>query len=107
MTWIINFYPKETEKFLKKLSAKDLADIASEIQALKEYGFSKHNDNLKKMSGLSGIWELRVKQYRVFLLQTDIEMLQVLHTIIKKSNKTPLEVVELVRNRVKYFRKNI
>ncbi len=106
MSWTVNFYPKETEKFLKKLSAKDLADIASEIQALKEYGFSKHNDNLKKMFGLSGIWELRVKQYRVFLLQTGVETLQVLHTIVKKSNKTPLEIIELLRNRVKYFGKN-
>ena len=107
MSWTINFYPKETEKFLKKLSAKDLADVISEIQALKEYGFSKHNDNLKKMSGLSGIWELRVKQYRVFLLQTGVETLQVLHTIVKKSNKTPLEIIELLRNRVKYFGKNV
>ncbi len=103
MTWTVNFYPRETEKFIKKLSQKDWAAIAIEIQALKDYGFSRHNDSLKKIAGLSKIWELKVKQYRVFLIQTGPETLQILHMIVKKSNKTPLEIVELIKNRAKYF----
>jgi len=103
MSWRVNFYPKETEKFISKLCAKDQADVLSEIDALREYGFSEHNDSLKKMVGLSGVWELKIKQYRLFLIQTETETLQVLHMIIKKSNKTPLEIIELIKSRAKYF----
>lgn len=103
MPWTVNFYPKETEKFIKKLSQKDWAVVAMEIQVLKDYGFSQHNDSLKKMSGLSGVWELKVKQYRIFLTQAGRETIQILHTMVKKSNKTPLEVVDLIRRRAKYF----
>ncbi len=103
MSWTVNFYPKETEKFIRKLSQKDWAAIAIEIQSLKDYGFSGHNDSLKKMAGLSSVWELKVKEYRIFLTQAGTETIQILHTIVKKSNKTPREVVELIKNRAKYF----
>lgn len=103
MSWTVNFYPKETEKFLDKLDKQDKGKIIGELVVLQTGGFSQHNDSLKKMAGLSDIWELKVKQYRIFLKQTKKETIQILHIFIKKSNKTPLEEINLIKHRAKYF----
>lgn len=103
MSWTVNFYPKETEKFLDKIDKSGKGRVLGELKVLQLTGFSQHNDSLKKMVGLSSVWELKVKQYRIFLKQTNKETIQILHAIIKKSNKTPLEEIDLIKHRAKYF----
>lgn len=103
MSWKVKYYPKETDKFLKFLDKQDFLRVGQEFDTLVLYGFSQLNDSLKKMVGMKGVWELKVKQCRIFLMQTDLETIQILGTILKKSNKTPLETIELIRKRAKLF----
>ncbi|MCL4390278.1 MAG: type II toxin-antitoxin system RelE/ParE family toxin [Patescibacteria group bacterium] len=103
MSWTVNLYPKESEKFLDKLDKLTKGKVIRELQELQLTGFSEHNDSLKKMVGLPNIWELKTGQCRIFLVATGGETIQILHMTIKKSNKTPLEVIELIKNRAKYF----
>lgn len=102
MSWEVKYYPKETEKFLNSLSKSDLTKIAQEFDILSNYGFSRPNTALKKMAGLPNVWELRVKKFRIFLLPIG-QTLQILGTILKKSNKTPRETVMLIKNRAKIW----
>lgn len=101
--WKLEFYPKETDKFLKSLDRPDLKKVGQEFDTLIQYGFSEHNDSLKKLSGTGNIWELKVKRFRIFLVQTGESKIQILGAIVKKSNKTPLETIELIKNRAKLF----
>lgn len=103
MAWTVRYYPKETEKFLRKLSANDENRIVQELEVLEQCGFSQLNDSLKKIAGTVHVWELKVKQYRIFVVPLENNVIQVLYTMIKKSNKTPLEVIDLIKNRAKVF----
>lgn len=100
--WTIKYYPKETEKFLNSLSASDFTRIGQEFEVLSQYGFSRPNSALKKMAGLPNVWELKVRQYRIFLLPMGQEI-QILGTLVKKSNKTPRETIELIKQRAKLW----
>lgn len=102
MSWTVNFYQKETRKFLDNLNKNERSDLGQEFEILEKYGFSKPNSALKKMVGTIDIWELKVKQFRIFLLSVD-QTFQILGTIVKKSNKTPRETVELIKQRAKLF----
>ena len=103
MTWTVKYWPKETEKFLRKLGALDQAAIVQELEVLEKYGFSQHNDSLKKIIGTKNVWEIKVKQYRVFLIPLTNNTIQVLYVLRKKSNKTPKEAIDLVKLRTKIF----
>lgn len=78
------------------------SDFGQEFEILEKYGFSKPNPALKKMVGLPNVWELKVKQYRIFFVLSG-QTFQVLDTLTKKSNKTPRETVELIKQRAKIF----
>lgn len=102
MSWIVRYFPKETEKFLSSLSKPDFSKVGQEFDFLAQYGFSQPNSALKKMAGLGNIWELKIKEYRVFLLPLG-QTIQILATMIKKSNKTPAETIKLIKNRAKIW----
>lgn len=102
MSWEVKYYPKETEKFLNALSKVDFTKIGQEFDILSSYGFSRPNTALKKMAGLANIWELKVKEFRIFLLPIG-QTFQILGTITKKSNKTPRETIMLIKNRAKLW----
>lgn len=102
MGWIVNFYPKETRKFLDNLTEEERADFGQEFDVLEKYGFSKPNPSLKKMAGLMSVWELKVRKYRIFLILIG-QTFQVLGSIVKKTNKTPQETIELIKQRAKAF----
>ncbi len=101
MSWTVLYYPKETEKFLRKLRSDDQTRIVQELEVLEKYGFSQYNDSLKKIVGTVNIWEVKAKQYRIFLTTLPTNTIQVLYMMIKKSNKTPKEVIDLIRSRAK------
>lgn len=103
MSWQVDYYSKETEKFLDKIPKLDKGHILEEIKTLQLFGLSELNDSLKKMSGLTNVWEVKVRQYRVFVMHAGSETLQILNIIRKKSNKTPLDVIQLLRFRAKLF----
>lgn len=103
MSWEIKYYPKETEKFLRKLDNRDETRIVHSLEILEKYGFSQLNDDLKKIAGTENIWELKIKQFRIFLIPLTNNVIQILNIIIKKSNKTPKETIDLVLNRARLF----
>jgi len=102
MSWTVNFYPKETGKFLDGLTKTERSDFGQEFEIIENYGFSRPNPALKKMAGLPNVWELKIKQYRMFLILFG-QTFQVLGTLTKKSNKTPRETMALIKQRAKNF----
>ncbi len=103
MSWTINYYPKETEKFLRKIGNRDETRIIHSLEVLEKYGFSQHNDDLKKIVGTENIWELKIKQFRIILIPLPNNIIQILNVFIKKSNKTPKETIDLIVSRARIF----
>lgn len=104
MEWKINYYLGETQKFIDKLEKPEKARVFRELLELRTTGFSQQNDSLKKLVSVPGAWELKAKNCRIFLMQTFPGTIQVLGAIIKKSNKTPIETIELIKQRSKTFK---
>ncbi len=95
--------------FLLQLSPKARAKVLREIDLLKEYGFALGMPSIKKISGTSDLWELRVKQssnnYRVFYFQSFDETFVLLHAFHKKSQKAPRREIDTAIRRMKKFNK--
>jgi len=93
--------------FIKKLNTKDQAKIAWTLNLLSEHGKSLPLPYLKFLHGTKQLWELRPKNYRIFLSFLPESQLILLHGIIKKTNKTPPKDLELSITRLTdYKRRN-
>lgn len=103
MSWIVRYYSKETNRFIERLGPIDRAAVIQELEDLERFGFSKLNESLKKIADTKNIWEIKVKRYRIFIVPLADNIIQILFIIIKKSNKTPKETIELIRQRAKLF----
>ena len=57
----------------------------------------------KKLSGRSGLWEIRIDQYRVLCFYAPGDVLVFVSIFLKKSQKTPQPEIELAIQRKKAY----
>jgi phage-related protein len=86
--------------FIKKLNSKDQAKIAWTIDLLAEHGRFLPLPYLKSLQNAGNLWELRPKNYRIFLSFLQKRNIILLHAIIKKTNKTPIKEITLSTKRL-------
>ncbi len=85
-------------KFLDKLEEDERSKVKSLSILFKEYGLMLPKKYLKRMSGTKELWELRAKRIRIFLVISK-NMGIAVHAIIKKSQKTPKQDIDLAVKR--------
>ena len=88
--------------FLKALDSDDKKSVGADIMAI-EMSWTVGYPKVRKMD--TDLWEVRTsisdkRICRIFFTVTGKEMI-LLHAIIKKSQKTPLEELELAKTRKK------
>jgi phage-related protein len=93
--------------FIDSFSNKIVLKIKSDIRLLQEYGFSLlSTSKVKKLSGFSNLYELRVKtnvHIRLFFGFASPHSFLIVHGFIKKTNKTPINEIKIAVNRLKEF----
>jgi phage-related protein len=93
------------EKFLASRTKKDKEEIGADIYKIQE-GFPLGLPLVKKMA--VGLWELRSTIpdgiCRILFTVTETKMV-LLHGFVKKTQKTPLNELEVAKARLKEFRK--
>lgn len=85
-------------KFFDKLEEDERSKVKSLSILFKEYGSTLPDKYLKRMSGTKELWELRAKRIRIFLVISK-NMGIAVHAIIKKSQKTPKQDIDLAVKR--------
>lgn len=91
---------EEVDKFVEKLSVDQQAKVESIFLLFREYGTVLPAKYFKKMVGTQDLWELRAKNVRIFLFMHENTGIAV-HGIIKKTQKTPKNDIDLAIKRVK------
>ena len=108
----IIFYQSKSGKnqildFINKLMIKDKAKITWILELLIQHGKSLSHPYLKFLKNSQDIWELRPKNYRIFLSFIEEKNIILLHIIVKKTNKTPKKDIKLAQKRLnEYLRRN-
>lgn len=85
-------------RFLNGLSEEEKTKVKSIFLLFEEYGQMLPAKYLKRMAGIKELWELRAKRIRIFLVISGNIGFAV-HGIIKKSQKTPKQDIELAVKR--------
>ncbi len=104
MPWILQQYEdgrgnRPVEKFLESLGEGDRGSVKAKLVYLQERGNQLREPISKSLGG--GLFELRVKAYRLFFCFRPGNRILVLHGIIKKSRATPKRELDLARKRMK------
>ena len=108
----IEFFTKTTGKspvkdFIFEQNQKTINKIFEVIDYLKEFGFGLPTNYLRLMSGTSKLWELRIKaqskNYRIFLSNTGDRNIILLHAILKKKQKTPVQDIKTAEERLRIY----
>lgn len=94
------FYTPEVVEFTERLSRQDYARLNRTRKLFERYGFQVGQKYIKKVA-ISGIWELRVGNIRLFLGIKGDRAIGV-HIIHKKTQKLPIKDIKLAEKR---FRK--
>ena len=106
--WKIVFYQtasgrEPVKEFIGKLPAKHQAKINQHIDLLKEYGIFLVQPYLKKVAGSKNLRELRPARYRIFLSFLAKKNILLIHSILKKTQKTPKKDIKLAEKRLKEY----
>ncbi|MCD4708984.1 MAG: type II toxin-antitoxin system RelE/ParE family toxin [Candidatus Sabulitectum sp.] len=108
MRWQIKYYNQRLEEEILKLPAGLLARYLRLSDLLLEFGSNIGLPHTKKIE--KGLFELRVKGKegiaRVFFCTKIGKKIIMLHSFIKKSQKTPKKEIEIARKRKKEVLKN-
>jgi phage-related protein len=108
----IYFYKTSSGKeiitdFIDSFSNKTTEKIRSDIRLLKQYGLSLlSTSKIKKITRLPNLYELRIKtsvQIRLFFVFVAPNIFLIVHSFVKKSNKTPAKEIDSALNRIKEF----
>lgn len=95
-------YSTEVIKFLENLEFGDHARVQRVRKTFEDYGFRIGPKYIKKIVNTS-IWELRAGRVRVFLALVG-EIGYGVHAIYKKSQKTPVQDINLAVKRGKQIK---
>lgn len=97
---------ESVKNFIQSLSATDIAKIRTVFRLFEEYGPLLPAKYIKKMSGTKDIWELRAKRIRIFFFIHKNSGIGV-HGIIKRSQKTPKQDIEVAMNRMRSLQEGL
>lgn len=109
--WIIKYFRlpggrQSVAEFIDDQSNYDAAKILRGIALLEEFGPLLGMPHVRRIVGSDKLWELRIygksNIFRVFFAQAGNKLV-LLHTIIKKSQKTPLRDIHLAEDRFKQY----
>jgi len=114
MEWEIILYKKENEDcpvldFIQSLTAKERSKIEREIDLLEEFGLNLYFPHTRKIEGdkYKGLWELRIKlatnDFRIFYFFYKDKKFILLHSIKKKTDKTPVRDLETAKARMENY----
>lgn len=97
---IINFDENEAEKFLKSIDKNRISKLLKNIDTLAKYGKTLSMPYAKKLE--KDLWELRIsgKQNIRAIYTFKNNQIIILCLFLKKSNKTPIQILGLARNRL-------
>ncbi len=102
-TWRIYYYNENLEKTILNLSDSLLARYVRLTDLMKQYGPNLGMPHTKALS--KGLFELRLKGKegiaRVFYCTAVNKEIHMLHSFIKKTDKTPLKELEIAKTRMK------
>jgi phage-related protein len=105
----IEFYESETGRspvldFIESASRRDeRAKIMSVLENVERMEVVPVHF-LKKLQGREKIWEIRVQRFRLLGFYADSRRLVLVHAFVKKSQKTPLQEIEVaVKRRSMYI----
>jgi phage-related protein len=89
---------RTVEKFLNSLPENDRGTIKAKLHYLKERGNVLREPLSKSLGG--GLFELRVKSFRLFFCFKPGNRIVILHAFTKKGQRTPRRELELARKRM-------
>ncbi len=103
MPWVLQQYEdsggtRSVEEFLESLSESDRGTVKAKLFFLQERGSQLREPLSKSLGG--GLFELRVKSYRLFFCFRHGNRIILLHAFRKKSQATPRRELELARKRM-------
>lgn len=108
MPWKIEFYDKEIEKFLDSLNHKERAKILRNIGLLKRFGLKLREPYVRSLKA-RGLRELRIiysrKIIRLIFFHWKNKIIVILHSFVKKTQKTPIKELKTAINRMKKYQK--
>ena len=108
MEWQIIYYNSKLEKEILNLPSGMLARYLRLTDLLLEFGSNLGLPHTRSME--NGLFELRIKSKegiaRVFFCTKVGKKIVVLHSFIKKSQKTPKKEIEIAQNRMSEVVKN-
>jgi phage-related protein len=102
--WIIKFINSTAEKEIKNLSAELQADFLHISELLIEFGPS--NVGIPHTKAVEGkLWEIRLRgkdniARSIYYLASEKQIV-ILHSFIKKTQKTPLSAIRIAKARLK------
>ena len=104
MPWILQQYEdsrgdRPVGKFLESLAEADRGAVKAKLVYLQERGNQLREPISKSLGG--GLFELRVKAYRLFFCFRPGNRILVLHGFMKKSQAAPKRELDLARKRMK------
>ena len=103
MPWVLQQYQdrrgdRPVEKFLNSLPENDRGTVKAKLHYLEERGSELREPLSKSLGG--GLFELRVKSYRLFFCFKPGNRIIIVHAFMKKSQHTPRRELELARRRM-------
>ena|ERR1700722_13034244 len=108
MKWKITYYNETLEEEIFRLPGTLLARYIKMTDIMKEFGSNIGMPHTRPMG--KGLFELRLKGKegiaRVFFCTLVGNNIHMLHSIVKKKTKTPLQDLHLARLRMKEVKKN-
>jgi phage-related protein len=109
--WSIVYYctasgESVVEEKVLSYGAKESARILRTVDLLEEFGTGLSDDYVAHIE--EKIWELRISRYRVLYFAFHNKQFVLLHSFMKKTNKTPKKEIKIARNRLDdYIQRNL
>lgn len=103
MTWMVSFYNEKVEKQTLGFPKSILANFLHIVEMIEEFGPSLGKPHTAPMG--DGLFEIRAKGKEgigrsLFCMQKGKEIV-ILHSFVKKTQKTPKKELDLARKRLK------
>ena len=102
MDWKINFYSDVTEQILS-MPPKIQARFIRLLELMEKHGPNLGTPHTKPMS--NGLFEVRARAKegigRGLFCYTKVKQIHILYAFMKKSQKTPKEIIQIARLRMK------
>ncbi len=103
MKWKITFFNEKVENEILKFPPGILANFLHILELIENYGPSLGRPHTKPMK--KGLFEITAKGQegigRAFFCIVENKEIVIVHSIIKKTKKTPTKDLELARKRIK------